>query len=483
MFEEKIKEIRNQYNLLIDEKNTNEETTKNRIVEEVLKLLGYKKEWFYYERPTFNNNRFVDISIKINGDPNNLFFVEVKKAGKKLISKDITQLANYLNDKNIKWGLLTNGNYYILFNNKTNADSSQKDIMRYYLNTPLKQELNGYKYSAKRNKNNLKYLSYNYLFEKEATYYFKYLKDFMLTLNNDHSSRQYESLLYNYFDYLSVQKYKFSLKYIEPDTFKDYLIYNITNNSIRKPTRKETIISKYAYIKAFYETIICNQRDISNPFKKLTLEEMLRGITLQKNNTLNSDSLLNTDEIELILKSYNNNRSTIRNKLIFFLFLYTGLDVSEIKNLTLSDVDLNKNKLTINKRTIPIPTYLTNLIKEYLSLRKSKKIICEYLICGKYKKNYRYLDDSNFNTIISQQFNLINEIPEKRKKILKPKFIKASLIKRMYQAGINLETISYFIGISIPSVLDYLSNEDITKRVNFKTVFNKHPYKNFFMNK
>lgn len=482
MYEDIVKNAQTNFGAML---GSNEEDIKVQVVVPFLNDLGYNKDWLKYEYPSTTDGckrRIVDISIYINRNEDNLLFTEVKKKDYKITEADCSQLANYMNDKNIEYGILTNGSLYILLCNSINGSSSQKEVLRYYLYPP-KSEDRDINYSKYRNKNNLKYFSYKYLFKKKVTNYFKYLKEFRNNFVNPQSFRQYESVLYNFFDYLSEQDYGFDLNCINPNFFKVYLINSIENkkeeNASRYMKSIETAISKYSYIRSFYSAILEKDAKV-NPFKNITEEDLKYDISLKinKKQRVNNLEPLTIQETNLILDSYGKTYKAMRNKIIFLLFLLTGLDNNQILDLKINE--LKGNEIHVNKTIIPIPSKLRTLINEYISERKKKNIKCDYLVCGKYHGVYSKLYPSVFYNVISKHINNLSSITKERREIITPKFIKWSLIKKMFNEGYHLEDIICLTGLSLNAVNEYITYEDITSKVDLSTFIKNHPYKEVF---
>jgi hypothetical protein len=136
-------------------------------------------------------------------------------------------------------------------------------------------------------------------------------------------------------------------------------------------------------------------------------------------------------------------------------------------------------KLILTNRTLPIPTYFKKILSEYMKERISINTNCDYLFCsGKYNEKHTKISDSTINIIINEQFNSLN-IPEKRKKILNTSFIKRSLIKYMFNNEIPLQEIAKFTGLSLSSLEEYITKNDI-KKVKLNKVLKKHPYNEIF---
>ncbi|KZL88786.1 tyrosine-type recombinase/integrase [Clostridium magnum] len=432
MIEQNLENLRELYTKLPtnSEGIINEETIKISIVRNFFLMQGAEESWFDYEPFPDKSKEIkdrVDIAVKFNGIDSleKTLYIEVKKGSKDLSSNFLTskackQLVRYIHSANLEWGILTDGNCYMLFNDSIKGSLEQKEVLRFYLFNPLNK-------SAKyRNESNLKYFDLKCLFRFQTTNYFKYLSEFKAYFKNENktenSLKQYESTIYNFLDYTADKEKSFSLGYIDPNKFKQYLLDDIsskiTNKSKKIPDTETTIKNKFAHISSFCD-MLENKRDISvNPFRKFKSkgfkkEFISEDINIETDNE--PKELLKESEIESILNSYNNTRESIRNKLIFLLFLYLGLDIQEIKLLKVNDIDLNKQAIHLANRTIPLHPSIFNLLKRYIEDRNSKKIKSEYLICRYYGNHYYHFEDSNFNKIISVKFNTL-DIPDKRKK-------------------------------------------------------------------
>lgn len=95
-------------------KGTSEENIKIHVVTKFLEMLGYDPLEFHYEHSKYHKDGRADIAVKI--DEMNYLYVEVKASDKKLGEKWQSQLADYLFERNLSWGILTNGKNFILFN-------------------------------------------------------------------------------------------------------------------------------------------------------------------------------------------------------------------------------------------------------------------------------------------------------------------------------------------------------------------------------
>ncbi|HID0833416.1 TPA: tyrosine-type recombinase/integrase, partial [Clostridium botulinum] len=120
-----------------------------------------------------------------------------------------------------------------------------------------------------------------------------------------------------------------------------------------------------------------------------------------------------------------------------------------------------------------------DLLKKYKNYKKINKINCEFLFYSKYRGKYNKLNDVSFNRIISLQAFKTN-LDSERKKLITPSFIKESLIKKMFKNGFTIEEIKYLTGLSLTSIGNYITDNDIANKVELKNFYRRHPYKAFF---
>lgn len=458
--------------LLTQQNGTTEQDVTNKLVKPLLVMLGYSEEWFKYEPHRFNGK--VDICIYINGNYREQFFIEIKNINEKL-NKHIKQLDIYLTANNIEWGLLTNGIDYILLNRR-NGDLDKQEVFRINL---LDQECETY----------LKHIELDSLFNKRTTDYFRDLaqyKNYFLENNKSSSWGSYNNTLTNFFNYL-INKYK---KYYRLDNerslddFKDFILFEINHNkqsnNKKVAKRKATILNKYAHIKGFMDFIVLSGIAQQNKFKNLTEDDMLEGTNCEV--PTKNKIPLEADELKQMLDYYKgNSRDSLRNTLILLLTLYAGLDRNEIRTIEHSNIDFKKKVLTIKQREIPLTDKLFNSICDYIELKKEKKLTSNYLFPSNYgNKANDALAEGNFNQIIN--ISLENsKIPKERQKELNIKFLRESLIKRMFNEGFHIEEISYLTGLNLSSLSKYISPQDVAKKVNLKSKLTKrHPYIMFF---
>lgn len=118
---------------------------------------------------------------------------------------------------------------------------------------------------------------------------------------------------------------------------------------------------KISALKSMYNFFVSNGYMSSSPF------ETIKGIKRAKN----IPSYLTIDEIKRIASTFQGDYLGVRDKLIFDLLIYTGARISEIIDLSVSDIDYNKKFLKVlgkgsKTRFIPMNEVLIEGSERYI---------------------------------------------------------------------------------------------------------------------
>ncbi|WP_346878993.1 type I restriction enzyme HsdR N-terminal domain-containing protein [Clostridium sp. UBA7791] len=453
--------------------DTSEENIKIKIVIKFLELLGYDENHFYYEENTNKKikDKQVDITILTNNKEKDIFYIEVKKKNHMLVDADIRQISSYLHDKHIEWGLLTNGNHYILINEKLDVLPHNKDIFSYYL-CDIPNNI-----SRKNNLDTYNFLEYDSIFETKITNYYLVWKEFILKNTLSSSSLFQYSSAYNMFiKYLIMKKNVYNLNYFNISNFKSF-IEDINETKVNK-YKKDSVLSKFNYLLRFTNFLEENKRIAENTFKNFDINNYIDELNLTEKKSKQQQQI-KLEEIELMLQYLNSKKNSIRNKLLFLLVLY-GFESTDIILLKDSQLDFKHNKIIINKKKYPLTENIKKLLQDIIIEKKQNKIKCEYIFYTKYQGGYKHISRSVLNDVINDSFNKLN-LDKDRALHLNIQFIKSSLIKNLYFKNYSLEEISYFTNLSISSIVSYIDEKEISKHSIpiIKDINLKHPYSKF----
>lgn len=470
---DKIKEIKARFNRL---ENLNEENIKIKIVLDILISLGYDSETFDFEHEVYHRDQIADIAIKIND--NEYFYVEVKNGKNNLSERDIIQLAGYLNIKGIEWGLLTNGKELILINNKItslpNKDPVLGDRIIFRIDLMTRKEMDC-----------LDFVSKEAIFDTKVTNYFRDMAQFKAykypyASKNVSGYGVYKSTLKGFFTYYANKHNEYiPINEIRTHEFKAFLEYEQEKKKgINKSIKSQnTFKNKYSHIRSMLHELK-KQKYIPNHNFNQERDKLIEKLEYKE---INKDkNFFNEENVSEILKFMESTQSPVRNKVIFLLSIYMGLERSTLKNIETRMFDLEKNIIKIDERTIPLPSKLGLLVKELIKENKSKRIKGKYLFYTNYFKKYNVMTESAINDLFIR-FKDINPNDEKWT-VFSPQYIRECLIEKLFENNYSIEEISYLIGMDLKNISKYISSDKINSQVDLfknRRLQRKHPFEKF----
>lgn len=279
---------------------------------------------------------------------------------------------------------------------------------------------------------------------KEYLYYLKITKNL-----SKNTIKSYERDLKAYALFL---KNNYNFKDLN-DIDKNH-IQNFTRSLIRKGNSNSTITRKLSSIRSFHRYLasenIVNQ-DISRKIKKPKTKKIL-------------PTVLNFKEIEKMidLTYQENDDLSIRNQALLELAYGSGLRVSELLNLEISDLHLNKGLVNIlgkgnKERIIPLNENSILALQNYIVNARSKFN----------PKNANILFVNKFGNPLSRVgfFKLIKKLTEEAgiNKKVSPHTLRHSYATHLLENGADLRTVQELLG-----------HEDILTTENYTHVSKKH---------
>lgn len=457
----------NQYNLdyiyrMYDKyKDTNEANICHHVVTNFLGMLGYDKDDFEYEKSHFNRgDGRVDIAVKIT--TKEFLYVEVKAANKKLREDEKSQLATYLFNSGLEWGLLTNGSNFILLNSKIDITNDYKRDSKLDM---VVLDLNIFK---EKDLEYLKLLNKENLFEKNFTRYFKDIAQYKAKQFPEGGDTwiRYKGTIINFFKYLIKKNKNYSLlETIRLDEFEEFLLSEPVKLNGRAVNSKSTISTKYSHIRSFFNVL--NVRAVEFDKEREILVERLNMTDTETKQT----DVLKEYNINKILNHYNSIKEATRNKVILLLCLSFGFERSTIINLKWSMID--EKYIQIDNRKLEIPNLLKKELDELKNEFVEKNIKCDYIICTKHNKRYKKVSDALINTIFDQLKSIEDSF-----KLLNSAYIRNYLIKELFYNNYSIEEIMYLTGSDVSSIGKIIKYDEVIKHLNNrKNKSKKHPFK------
>ena len=263
----------------------------------------------------------------------------------------------------------------------------------------------------------------------------------------------------DFLDYLIVEKglsdntkdsYKFDLL-----DFSKYLEENKINNI--KLLSEKDIINYLSYLK---DEKKLKARSIERHITTLRMlyKYLIKNEILENDITLNIDNLklgrhlpdvLTIDEVNDLLDIKINTIYDIRTKAMLEIMYSSGLRVSELVNLELSDIDMFNDTILINgkgskERIVPIGEYSKKYLNDYLEVRSE-------LIKRKNGNPNKLFLNNHGKPITRNGFNfLLNNILKEKgiEKNVTPHTLRHSFATHMLDNGADLRSIQELLGHS-----------------------------------
>ena len=262
------------------------------------------------------------------------------------------------------------------------------------------------------------------------------------------TSKNYEIDILEFKEYLN----KTSANYlkVDYDFIKGYLmeLYD------RKLSRN-SVARKLSSLRSFYKYLFNNNLINTNPFKYVSTPKKEKRLP----------KYLGVEELEIIFEIPNINTPLgQRDRLILEILYATGIRVSELVNIKVSDIDFYKREIVIlgkgNKERIdPFGDYCADIINMFLGDGRRKILekhhtTCEYLIVNEHG---RKITTRGVEKIID---NIVKKAS--LKKHVSPHMIRHSFATHLLNEGCDIRTVQELLGhesLESTQIYTHVSNE------------------------
>ena len=216
-----------------------------------------------------------------------------------------------------------------------------------------------------------------------------------------------------------------------PETVKNYLYNNLSNKKSRSQARSISAIKSYFNYLIFEGYIKKSPiSDIESPKLEKKLPEVLTEL-----------------EIEKLIKSFDIQQNFgQRNRTIIEVLYGTGIRVSELVNLKLSNIFFKESIIKIigkgnKERFVPLGKIATNEIRKYLKIRDNSIIDSKFSDIVFLNRYGRGLTRSMIFKIISDSYKRIG-----LDKKISPHTLRHSFATHLLKNGADLRTIQIILG-------------------------------------
>ena len=279
------------------------------------------------------------------------------------------------------------------------------------------------------------------------------IKDFLDYLLNEkkysaHTSKNYEIDILEFKSYLNKEMVDYLS--VDYDFIKGYLmeLYN------RKLSRN-TVARKLSSLRSFYKYLFNNNLIKTNPFKYVSTPKKEKKLP----------KYLGIAELEIIFNTPDINTPLgQRNRLILEMLYATGIRVSELVNIKLSDIDFFRKEIKIlgkgNKERIdPFGDYCLEAINMFLEDGRKKilekhHVTCDYLIINERGKQ---ITTRGVEKIISDTVK-----KAALKKHVSPHMLRHTFATHLLNEGCDIRSVQELLGhesLESTQIYTHVSNE------------------------
>ena len=249
-------------------------------------------------------------------------------------------------------------------------------------------------------------------------------------------------------DYL--RKEKTNYLDIDYDFIKGYLMH-----LYERKLSKSSVSRKLSSLRSFYKYLFNNDKITTNPFKYVASPKKDKKLP----------KYLGVLELECIFDTPDMNKSLgQRDRLILEILYATGIRVSELVNIKVSDIDFYNKEIMItgkgNKQRVAIfGDYCLDVINKFIEDGRKK-------ILKKHKKNSEYLViNEKGNQITTRGVEMILDNIVKKaalKKHVTPHMLRHSFATHLLNTGCDLLTVKELLGhssLETTQIYTHVSNE------------------------
>ncbi len=285
----------------------------------------------------------------------------------------------------------------------------------------------------------------NYI--KEFHYYL--ISELHLSSNTWHS---YESDVSKYVEFL-VKNYKINdPKDVEISHLKSYI-----DSLHRKKIEPSSQSRKLSAIKSFHKFLLKERYVQTNITTSIDLPKQVKKLP----------TVLSIAEVDLLLNTLNTDTPIeTRNKAMIELAYASGLRVSELVDITLSDLHLDSGFIQVHgkgnkERIVPVGEIAIDSLNYYLNDARLQLL--------KKHNDYVFLNGRDGNKMTRQAFFLIIKDKVKQagiKKEISPHKLRHSFASHLLKNGVDLRLIQELLGhedISTTERYTHIQNDDMIK--------------------
>ena len=281
----------------------------------------------------------------------------------------------------------------------------------------------------------------------------------------DKYMNEYISTEYNTSKY-TRESYKTDL-YLLAKYYKGKNIKNLNKEDIQEYLRKNDKSSKtkaryLTSINNFYKYLVENNLISKNPCDGIKMPKLEKKLP----------DYLTIEEVDNLLNIRASTAYELRNKAMLETLYATGMRISELVNLTMSNLFLEDHLIKVfgkgsKERLVPIGDTAIAALEEYLKFGREE-------LLGTKSSEYVFISSRHTNITRQAFFKYIKKLCQEKgiKKNISPHILRHSFATHLLNNGADLRVVQDLLGhsdISTTQIYTHLSNEKLEQE------YEKHP--------
>lgn len=279
---------------------------------------------------------------------------------------------------------------------------------------------------------------------------------------SNHTLTSYQTDLIQFQNYIN-STYNFKkISLISHVHIKSWLV-----KMINEGIKNRSVARKISTLKSFYNFLLREQIVLVNPLTKVQTPKIEKRLP-EFVETASMENLFDENTLNAYFKTDFEGK---RNKLIVLLFYTTGIRLSELMNLTESNIDFYKKQIKVlgkrnKERIIPITSELIMLIKNFQIDKSELKIENQYLLTT-HKGDQIY--PKLIYTCVKTHLSLVTTLSKRS-----PHVLRHTYATHLLNQGAELNAIKELLGHSSLAATQVYTHNSIQQ---LKEVYKKHPRK------
>ena len=253
----------------------------------------------------------------------------------------------------------------------------------------------------------------------------EYIEIYLVTeYNTSENSRN--SYKYDLLDF--ARFFNKNITYLQKEDIQEYL---------RKENKKaKTKAHHLTSIGNFYKYLVNNNKIKVNPCEDIKMPKLEKKLP----------GYLTEDEINNLLDIGSSTEYDMRNKAMLEVLYATGIRITELCNLVMSDLYLEENLIKVmgkgsKERIIPINDYAKDALENYLKFGRG-------ILLGTYDSEYVFISSRHKKITRQAFFKFLKELCDKKgiKKNISPHVLRHSFATHMLEHGADLRIVQELLG-------------------------------------